>query len=60
MKTSEVLFKWLYHFYIILSILTFCHYLTFIFSEYTYAIFSKLIVIILILSLAFVGYIGIK
>ena len=64
MKTSSdkklVLFKWLYHYYIISSIIILCHYFTFIFSEYNYAIFYKLITFILIISLALVGYIGIK
>lgn len=63
-KTSAdkkfVLFKWLYHFYIVLSFLIFCHYFTFLFSEYNYENFYKLIAILLILSLASVGYIGIK
>ena len=55
-----VAFKWLYHYYIILSIIIFFHYITFIFSDYNYANFYKLIAILLIISLAFVGYIGIK
>jgi len=63
-KTSAdkklVAFKWLYHYYIILSIIIFCHYTTFIFSDYNYANFYKFIAILLIISLAFVGYIGIK
>ena len=63
-KTSAdpklVLFKWLYHFYIILSCIIFVHYITFIFSDYNYAIFYNFISILLIISLAFVGYIGIK
>lgn len=62
-KTSAdkklVLFKWLYHFYIILSILIFCHYITFIFSEYNNN-YYKWIAILLTFCLAFVGYIGIK
>ena len=41
-KTSAdkklVLFKWIYHFYIIFSIIIFVHYLTFIFSDYNYYI----------------------
>ncbi len=63
-KTSAdkklVAFKWLYHYYIILSIIIFFHYITFIFSDYNYANFYKLIALLLIISLAFVGYIGIK
>jgi len=55
-----VLFKWLYHYYIILSILIFLHYITFIFSDYNYVIFYKWIAIVLIIFLAYVGYIGIK
>ena len=63
-KTSAnpklVLFKWIYHFYIILSLLIFLHFITFLFSEYNYVIFYKLISLLLIISLAYVGYIGIK
>ena len=63
-KTSAdkklVLFKWLYHYYLILSILIFLHYITFIFSDYNYVLFYKWIAIALIISLAYVGYIGIK
>ena len=63
-KTSAdkklVIFKWLYHYYIILGILIFCHYITFLFSDYNNANFYKIISILLIISLAFVGYIGIK
>ena len=63
-KTSAdpklVLFKWIYHFYIILSCLIFLHYLSFIFFEYNNASLYKLISILLIISLIYVGYIGIK
>ena len=63
-KTSAdkklVLFKWLYHFYIILSIVIFLHLFTFIFSHYDYANFYKIFSLLLIVSLAVVGYVGIK
>ena len=63
-KTSAdkklVLFKWIYHFYIILSIIIFVHYLTFIFSDYNYSNFYKISSLALIICSAFVGYIKIK
>ena len=55
-----VLFKWIYHFYIILSIIIFIHYLTYIFSEYNYTNFYKISSLTLIICLALVGYIEIK
>lgn len=63
-KTSAdkklVLFKWIYHFYIILSIIILIHYFSFIFSEFNNSLFYKLISVVLIISLCIVGYIGIK
>ena len=63
-KTSAdkklVLFKWLYHFYIILSIIIFFHLFTLIFSKYDYAKYYKVFSLLLIASLAVVGYVGIK
>ena len=55
-----VLFKWIYHFYIILSIIIFIHYLTYIFSDYNYTNFYKISSLALIICLALVGYIEIK
>ena len=63
-KTSAdkklVLFKWIYHFYIILSIIFFLHYLTVIFSDYKYSQFYKFMALSLIICLALIGYIEIK
>ncbi len=55
-----VLFKWIYHFYIILSIIILIHYLTYIFSVYNYTNFYKITSLSLIICLALVGYIEIK
>ena len=54
-----VIFKWIFHFYLIVGILIFLHYFSFIFSEYN-NYFYKWICILLIISLIYVGYIGIK
>ena len=54
-----VIFKWIFHFYLISGIILCLHYLSFIFSKYN-NYFYKWIGILLILSLIYVGYIGIK
>ena len=53
------LYKWLFHFYLIVGIIILLHYITFIFSKYNEYIY-KWLCIILILSLFYVGFIGIK
>ena len=53
------LFKWLFHFYIIVGIIILLHYFSFIFSKYN-DYFYRWVCIILILSLFYVGFIGIK
>lgn len=54
-----IIFKWLFHFYLIVGIIILLHYITFIFSKYN-EYFYKWICIILILSLLYIGIIGIK
>ena len=53
------LYKWLFHFYLIVGIIILLHYITFIFSKYNEYIY-KWLCIILILSLFYIGFIGIK
>ena len=54
-----IVYKWIFHFYLIIGIIAFLHYLSFIFSKYN-DYFFKYICIILILCLLYIGYIGIK
>lgn len=54
-----IIFKWIFHFYLIFGIIIFFHYISFIFSKYnTYS--YKWICILLIIILIYIGYIGIK
>ena len=54
-----IIFKWIFHFYLIFGIIIFFHYISFIFSKYnTYS--YKWICILLIIVLIYIGYIGIK
>lgn len=54
-----IIFKWIFHFYLIVAILLFLHYLTFIFSKYNDN-FYKWICILLIICLIYVGFFGVK
>lgn len=54
-----IILKWIFHFYFIIGIILFLHYVSFIISKYNYY-FYKWISILLIISLIYVGYIGIK
>ena len=54
-----VIFKWIFHFYLTVGIIIFLHYLTFIFSKYNES-YYKWLCIILVISLTYVGYFGIK
>jgi len=54
-----IIFKWLYHFYLIVGICLLLHYISFIFSEYN-SFFYKFICFLLIICLIYIGYIGIK
>jgi hypothetical protein len=53
-------YKWIYHIYLIIGIILFLHYITFIFSEYNNCDFYKLIGFLFIIYLIFFGYLGIK
>ena len=60
-KRKFILFKWIYHFYLIVGIIILLHYISFINSEYyNNSSLYKWICILLIISLLYVGYIGIK
>ena len=60
-KRKFILFKWIYHFYLIVGIIILLHYISFIYSEYyNNSSLYKWICILLIISLLYVGYIGIK
>ena len=54
-----IIFKWIFHFYLIIGIIILLHYLTFIFSEYN-DYYYKWVCIALIISLIYVGGYGIK
>ena len=54
-----IIYKWIFHFYLIIGIIAFLHYISFIFSKYN-DYFYKYICIILIICLLYIGYIGIK
>ena len=54
-----IIFKWIFHFYLIFGIILFIHYISFIFSKYnTYS--YKSLCILLIIALISIGYLGIK
>lgn len=53
-----LLFKWIYHFYLIIGLIILLHYISFIFSKYNYAAFYKYICFLLIVSLLYIGYRG--
>ena len=60
-KRKFIVFKWIYHFYLIVGIIILLHYISFINSEYyNNSSLYKWICILLIISLLYVGYIGIK
>lgn len=60
-KRKFILFKWIYHFYLIVGIIILLHYISFINSEYyNNSSLYKWICILLIISLLYVGFIGIK
>jgi hypothetical protein len=54
-----ILYKWLFHFYLIVGMIILLHYITFIFSKYN-EYFYRWVCIILIISLFYIGFIGIK
>ena len=55
-----LLFKWIYHFYLIIGFIILLHYILFVFSKYDNSTFYKYICILLIFSLLYIGYSGIK
>jgi hypothetical protein len=54
-----IIFKWIFHFYLIVGIILFLHYLTFIYSKYNESVY-KWLCIILVILLLYVGFFGIK
>ena len=54
-----IIFKWIFHFYLIFGIFLFFHYISFIFSKYNDYLY-KWVCILLIIVLIYIGYAGIK
>jgi hypothetical protein len=58
-KKKFIVYKWIFHFYLLIGIITFLHYISFIFSKYNEYMY-KYVCIVFIICLLYIGYIGIK
>ena len=54
-----LIYKWIYHYYIIVALIILLHYITFIYSEYNES-FYKWVCVLLVVSLLFVGYFSLR